>query len=105
MYLVLPLELCPHAPELGLGAGGWDDVVHDVNVNVVEDDNIAVAGSALHVVHNVSEDDPVLRRGNLHARLDVREVVWSQNDRLKKRIDVKIVKLIDCIITVKVLRC
>ena len=33
--LVLPLELGPHLPELGLGAGRGNDVVHDVDVNVV----------------------------------------------------------------------
>ena len=34
-HLVLPLELGPHLPELGLGAGRGNDVVHDVDVNVV----------------------------------------------------------------------
>ena len=46
--LVLPLELCPHAPELGLGAGGGDDIVHNVDVNVVQHHHVPVPGSSLH---------------------------------------------------------
>ena len=82
-YLVLPLELRPHAPELRLCARGGDDVVHDVYVDVVEDDDVPVPRRTLHVVHDVAEDDAVLRRGDLHVGLDVREVVWSEDNRLK----------------------
>ena len=64
-HLVLPLELGPHLPELGLVAGRGHDVVHDVDVDVVEDDHVAVGGGRAAVVHNVAEDDPVLRRSDL----------------------------------------
>ena len=59
-HLVLPLELRPHGSELGLGAGGGHDVVHDVDVNVIEDDDVPVAGGARHVIDNVPEYDSVL---------------------------------------------
>ena len=59
-HLVLPLELRPHGAELGLGAGGGHDVVHDVDVNVIEDDDVPVAGGARHVIDNVPEYDSVL---------------------------------------------
>ena len=59
-HLVLPLELRPHGAELGLCAGGGDDVVHDVDVNVVEDHHVPVTGGAGHVIHNVAENNPIL---------------------------------------------
>ena len=59
-HLVLPLELRPHGSELGLGAGGGHDVVHDVDVDVVENHHVPVAGGSRHVVHNVSKNDPIL---------------------------------------------
>ena len=58
--LVLPLELRPHGTELGLGAGGGHDVVHDVDVDVVENHHVPVAGGSRHVVHDVSKNDPIL---------------------------------------------
>ena len=84
-YLVLPLKLCPHAPKLGLGAGGRHDVVHNVDVNIIEDDYIAVAGRPLHVVYDVAKDDSVLRRGNLDVCLDIGKIVGCQNNGLKKK--------------------
>ena len=59
-HLVLPLELRPHGAELGLCAGGGDDVVHDVDVNVIEDHHVPVAGGASNVVHNVPENNSIL---------------------------------------------
>lgn len=50
-YLVFPLKLCPHLSELGVSAGGRLDVVHDVNVDVTEDDAVSVTSSSRHVVH------------------------------------------------------
>ncbi len=40
--LILPLKLSPHGPELRLRACGRLDVVHDINMEVVEDDNICI---------------------------------------------------------------
>ena len=59
-HLVLPLELRPHGAELGLGAGGGDDVVHDVDVDVIEDHHVPVTGGACHVIHNVAENNSIL---------------------------------------------
>ena len=59
-HLVLPLELRPHRSELGLCAGGGNDVVHDVDVNVIEDHHVPVAGGAGHVINNVSENNSIL---------------------------------------------
>ena len=58
--LVLPLELRPHGTELGLGAGGGHDVVHDVDVDVVEDHHVPVTGGASNVVDNVPENNSIL---------------------------------------------
>ena len=66
-HLVLPLELGPHLPELGLGARGGHDVVHDVDVDVVEDYHVSVGGGRAAVVHDVAKDDAVLRRCNLRS--------------------------------------
>ena len=41
-HLVLPLKLSPHAPELHIRAAGRADVVHDVNVDVIEYHHTAV---------------------------------------------------------------
>ena len=50
-HLVLPLELGPHLAELGVGAVARHDVVHDVDVDVVQHDAVTVAGRTTHVVH------------------------------------------------------
>ena len=59
-HLVLPLKLCPHGSELCLCAGGRHDVVHDVNVDVIQHNHVAVAGSAAHIVNNVPKDYSIL---------------------------------------------
>lgn len=48
---ILPLELGPHAAELGVRAGGWYDVVHYVYVNVVQDYAHPVTDRSRHIVH------------------------------------------------------
>ena len=49
-YLVLPLKLRPHLPELGVSAGGRLDVVHDVDVDVVEYHAVPVRSGANDVI-------------------------------------------------------
>lgn len=51
VYLVLPLKLCPHLSELCVSAWRWLDVIHDVNVNVAEDNAVPVACSSWHVIN------------------------------------------------------
>ncbi len=41
--LVFPLELSPHASELHIWAAGRADVVHDVDVDVIEHHHAAVS--------------------------------------------------------------
>ncbi len=50
-HLVLPLKLCPHLAELGVGAGCRNDVVHDVNVDVVQHNAVPITHRAAHIVH------------------------------------------------------
>jgi hypothetical protein len=50
--LVFPLELRPHCPELRLSALRGFDVVHDVHMDVVENDNVRI--NALLAVEVVS---------------------------------------------------
>ena len=47
-------------PEFVIIARSWLYVVHYVDVNVVHDDTIAVVSGAVHVIDDVSENDPVL---------------------------------------------
>jgi len=49
--LVLPLKLGPHRPELRVRAARRHDVVHDVDVDVVQHDAVPVAGRTRRVVH------------------------------------------------------
>ncbi len=51
--LVLPLKLRPHFPKLCVSAALRLDVVHDVNVNVVEDYAVTISSRSNNVVHCV----------------------------------------------------
>ena len=82
-HLVFPLELCPHLPKLRLRARCRHDVVHDVDVDVVQDDHVAVGGRGPAVVHDVAKDDPILRGGHLHVGLDTAEVHGAEHHRLR----------------------
>merc|ERR1712088_599688 len=81
-HLVLPLKLCPHGPELGFGARGRHDIVHDVNMDVVQHNHISVTGATAHVVDNVPEDYSILGRGDLDISLDVCKVIGSEHNWL-----------------------
>jgi hypothetical protein len=81
-YFVFPLELGPHLSELGVGAGRRYYVVHDVDVDVVQDHHVAVGGGAGHVVHDVPEDDTVLGGRDLDVSLNVAEIFRGQHHRL-----------------------
>ena len=50
-HLVLPLKLSPHLAELGISARGRHDVVHDVDVDIVQHHTVTVAGRTTHVIH------------------------------------------------------
>jgi len=56
-YLILPLKLRPHLPELCIGTHCWLDIVHDVNVDVVQHDTVAVRSQANNVVHCEGEEE------------------------------------------------
>eukprot|EP00048_Salpingoeca_helianthica_P014963 m.224436 g.224436 ORF g.224436 m.224436 type:complete len:482 (-) comp16465_c0_seq1:1487-2932(-) len=75
--LVLPLKLHPHRSKVTLRTVRRCDVVHDVNVDIVEHDDVAVGRRARHIVHNVAKDDPRLRRRHLDVGLDGAEVVGA----------------------------
>mmetsp|Transcript_2161 Transcript_2161/g.8506 ORF Transcript_2161/g.8506 Transcript_2161/m.8506 type:complete len:204 (+) Transcript_2161:964-1575(+) len=68
-HLVLPLELRPHRAERGVVATRRVDVVHDVDVDVVQHNHVAVRAGGF--VHDVAENHPRLRRRNLDVRADV----------------------------------
>ena len=61
-YLILPLKLRPHLPELCIGAHCWLDVVHDVNVDVVQHNTVAVRSQTNNVVHCENEEEGEGRR-------------------------------------------
>ena len=53
--LVFPLKLCPHTSELHVWAAGRADVVHDVDVDVIQHHHTAV-GVGCGLVDNVAKD-------------------------------------------------
>lgn len=60
---------------LSLGAVRWLDVVHDIDVNVVQDD--ALLSHSRPLPQNTSEDDTSLCRGNLDGSLDTLKAMWG----------------------------
>ena len=48
---IFPFKVCPHLSELCVGAVGWHDVVHDINVDVVQHHAVTIRRCARHVVH------------------------------------------------------
>mmetsp|Transcript_7477 Transcript_7477/g.22651 ORF Transcript_7477/g.22651 Transcript_7477/m.22651 type:complete len:205 (+) Transcript_7477:479-1093(+) len=84
-HLVLPLKLRPHVAELDIGARRRADVVHDVNVDVVEHDDVAISVAST-LKNEVAKDDSCLRGRHLDVgtddtRLARRECVdlWALN--------------------------
>ena len=49
--LVLPFKLRPHLTELSVRTTRRHDVVHDVNVDVIENDTVTVTGGSTHVIY------------------------------------------------------
>lgn len=85
VHLVLPLKLGPHASELLLGTACRLDVVHDIDVDVVEDyaGRLGRSGRRLGVlvlrfVDDVAKDDAGLGRGDFDCCLDALEGVGAQ---------------------------
>ena len=63
--LVFPLKLGPHSAELGLVNMRRSNVVHNVDVYIIEHDAATVArtgsaGASSTLVHNVAKDDTSL---------------------------------------------
>jgi hypothetical protein len=50
-YLVLPFKLRPHLSELRVGARSGQDVVHDVDMNVIENNTITITRSTRYVIN------------------------------------------------------
>ena len=67
---ILPLKIGPHLAEFRIRTGSGHNVIHDVDVDVVEHDHIAVRSRASHVVNDISKDDSILSRSHLHTHTD-----------------------------------
>jgi hypothetical protein len=50
-HLILPLKLGPHLPELCVCTCGRDDVVHDVNVDIIQHYTVTVITLIADIVH------------------------------------------------------
>ena len=77
-------EFFDHLPELGLGAGGGDYVVHDVDVDVVKNNYISVACRSRHVVNNVTKNNSIFCRGHFNVSFDVGKIIGRKNKWLNK---------------------
>jgi hypothetical protein len=76
-HLVLPLELCPHDTIQHLGRGGRCDVVHDIDVDIIEHHAVLVrCTAASNVVHKVAKDDAGLGGRHLDIGLDPALSLW-----------------------------
>mmetsp|Transcript_10832 Transcript_10832/g.28114 ORF Transcript_10832/g.28114 Transcript_10832/m.28114 type:complete len:938 (-) Transcript_10832:320-3133(-) len=83
-HLVLPLELGPHRAEGEVRARRWRDVVHDVDVDVVQHDARAVGvRGAGGVVHDRAEDDARLGGGDLDVGADRARLARCEGVRLR----------------------
>ncbi len=69
-HLIFPLEFGPHCSEFCFGARSWHDVIHDVDVNIVEDDDVTIGGCTGTVVNDVAENDAVFGGCNFHVGFD-----------------------------------
>ena len=58
-HFVLPLEFGPHLPKLRVRAGGWDDVVHYVNVDIIQYNTVPVTCSSSHIIYWTNDKDTV----------------------------------------------
>ena len=74
--LILPFEISPHLSEFSVGAGGWNDVVHDINVDVIKDNYITIRRGSRYVVNNVAENNAVFGRSHLHSRKTLGSNCW-----------------------------
>ncbi len=66
-HLVLPLKLSPHGSELDIRTGGRADVVHDVDVDIIQHHHVPV-GVAGGLVDYVAKDGSRLCGGHLDVR-------------------------------------
>lgn len=51
VYLVFPFKLSPHLPELGVSTSGWHNVVHDINMNVIQHNTVTIPCSSWYIIH------------------------------------------------------
>lgn len=66
--LILPFEFCPHTSELSFIAVRWLDVIHDIDMYVVEYDIPTVGG--VDVVNDGAENHASLSRADFDNGLD-----------------------------------
>ena len=48
---VFPLEFGPHLPKFRISAGGWEDVVHYVNMDIIQYNTVSVTCGSSHVIY------------------------------------------------------
>ena len=62
---VLPFEISPHLTEFSVSARSRHDIVHNVNVNIVKDNDVTIGSRTGHIINNIAENNAVFRRSNL----------------------------------------
>ena len=80
--LVLPFEFDPHLSEFVVCATTGHNVIHNIDVNVIQHHTVPIRLRTGDVIDDVTEDDAVLRRRHFDVCLDVCEIMRSHGDRL-----------------------
>lgn len=86
--LILPLEFSPHAPKLSFSTISWLDVIHDIDVDIVQHHvpsdvrvrrSFSYIATTSGIVDDISEDDASLCRRDFDRRFDRVEGVRSKS--------------------------
>lgn len=69
-YLVLPFEFRPHCSELIVGTRCRNNIIHNVNMDIVQNHTVSVSATTAHVVNNITKDDAILCRRYFYTCLN-----------------------------------
>ena len=71
-YLIFPFKFCPHGPEFNLCTRRRHNVIHDVDVNIIENHNVTIGHCTRDIVYDVAENDPIFSRRDFNVCFDAK---------------------------------